>query len=419
MTRVHASSVVSSVSAARNRGEIGIALFQTGRPALAGLGHQLLAAAHTLPSTPPVAAWDFLAIALAVTGADRFVVRSNAADGWTRMLTLEVDLVDPAPWTDQADALGAALRFLTGDIWVTRFHGGGLEPPAVRARASDRDCVCLFSGGLDSLIGAANALADGRRPLLVSQASPKEGYVQAILADKIGLAEHRFDGRVNERYVPPYEPSSRSRSLLFIAYGVLAATTLPSAEGVLPPLLIPENGLVSLNPPLTRRRIGSLSTRTTHPYFIASLQRVLETVGLPVLLANPYGWKTKGEMLYECRSATVVQVASSSYSCGKGKRLNQHCGRCVPCLIRRAAFCHAGVADLTRYRADDLSQEGTSDDVLAARLAAASLHYRNIARWAAEAGPLPAEQESRARYVDVVRRGLGELKAFLDTIAWP
>lgn len=418
-TRVLASPLAARAKAARDRGDLGIALFQTGRPELAGLGHQLLEAARTLPVAAPVVAWDFLAIALAVTGTDRFVVRGSAADGWTRVLALEVDLVDPTPWSAEADALASALRFLTGDIWHVHFHGGGLQPPAVPARVSDRDCVCLFSGGLDSLIGAADALADGRRPLLVSQASPKEGHVQARLANEVGLAEHRFDGRVNERYATPYEPSSRARSLLFIAYGVLAASTLPTASGALPSLLIPENGLISINPPLTRRRIGSLSTRTTHPFFIASLQRILQRAGLQISLVNPYSWKTKGEMLHECRGGAAIAVASKSYSCGKGKRLNQHCGRCVPCLIRRAAFHHAAVEDLTRYWADDLSQEGANDDVLAARFAAASLNQRDVAQWAAEAGPLPGDPGMRAGYVDVVRRGLLELRDFLDMIAWP
>ena len=39
-------------------------------------------------------------------------------------------------------------------------------------------------------------------------------------------------------------------------------------------IYVPENGFISINTPLTRRRIGSLSTRTTHPYFINSLQLI-------------------------------------------------------------------------------------------------------------------------------------------------
>jgi hypothetical protein len=419
VTRVLATPIAARAAVAKSRGNLGIALFHLGQPELAGVAAQLLEAVQTLPAKPSVAAWDFLAIALAVTGADRFVVRAEGADGWTRVIELEVDLHDPSPWVAEADSLATALRFLTGDIWHLRFSSGGAAAPDVRPRTTDRDCVCLFSGGLDSLIGAVDLLADGRRPLLVSQASPKEGSVQAALATEIGLSAHRFEGRARERYAPPYEPSSRSRSLLFVAYGVLAATALVAAGATPESVYVPENGLISINPPLTRRRIGSLSTRTTHPFFIGSLSGILDRVGLTVPLKNRYGWRTKGEMLDECKDPGLIKrLAARSYSCGKGKRLNQHCGRCVPCLIRRAAFHHANIPDTTRYWAADLATSGQYDDTYAARLAGAALVRRDLAQWAAEAGPLPDDPTVRAPYVDVVRRGIAELASYLETIAW-
>lgn len=427
VTRVLATPDVARVARARAGGALGIALFQPGQPTLAGVGAQLLDAVRTLPAPPSVAAWDFLALALAVTATDRFVDRADAADGWTRVLALEIALHDPTPWIAEAGTLAAVLRFLTGDIWHLRFSAGGAAVPTMpargAARGTDRDCVSLFSGGLDSLIGAVDLVAAGRRPLLVSQASPKEGPVQATLAADLGLAAHRFDGRARERYRPPYEASSRARSLLFIAYGVLAAMSLAAAGAAPAFVCVPENGLIAINPPLTRRRIGSLSTRTTHPFFLESLGRVLTRVGLAVPLDNPYRWQTKGEMLARCRDASrdvvlLERLAARSYSCGKGKRLNQHCGRCVPCLIRRAAFQHAEVPDATRYWAADLATSGHNDDVYAARTAGAAAARRDLAQWAAEAGPLPDDPAARSQYVDVVRRGLAELGTFLETIAW-
>src|SRR5205823_10638475 len=115
----------------------------------------------------------------------------------------------------------------------------------------------------------------------------------------------------------------------------------------------------------------------------------------------------------------VRKLAHSTYSCGKGKRLNQHCGRCVPCLIRRAAFLHAKLQDKTGYWADILGPHATNDDVFAARLAVAKLQLRDIGRWASEAGPLPYDVAERAAYVEVVRRGLEELKVFLGRVQWP
>jgi len=403
-------------AAALAHGDIGVALYNVGRPELPGLGANLVQAATTLFRSPSVRAWDFLSIALAVQAADRFVIRRDFPDAWTRMIALEVELVEPEPWIAQANALAAALRFLSGDIWYLQFRHGGQRPPALQARTSDRDCVCLFSGGLDSLIGALDLRRQGRRPLLVSQASPKEGPVQFRLAEEIGLSQHRFASRASERWRSPYEASSRTRSLLFIGYGVVAASTL---GGSVVEVIVPENGLISINPPLTVRHIGSLSTRTTHPHFISSLQRVFDAVDIEFKLVNPYSWKTKGEMLEECQDRIVQRLAANSYSCGKGKRLNQQCGRCIPCLIRRAAFHRAGLVDTTGYRAEDLSQHTANEDVAAARFAAANLQHRDIAKWAAEAGPLPHDPVERNAYIEVVHRGTRELREFFGTVRWP
>ena len=413
VTRILATPSAARATAAQARGDLGVALYNMGGPQLPGLGRTLPVSARRLARPPSVRSWDFLSVALAVFAADRFVLRSDSSDAWTRTIALDVELVDPDPWTAQAKPLAAALRFLSGDIWYLRFHTGGRAPPNFSARLTDRDCVCLFSGGLDSLIGAMNLVAAQRRPFLISQASPKEGGVQANLARTLGLADHRFDGRVTERGRKPYEESSRARSLLFFAYGALAASSLGGE------LIVPENGLISINPPLTRRRIGSLSTRTTHPHFIGSLQAVLNAVGLGVTLVNPYAAQTKGEMLTQCQDPQIAKLAHLSYSCGKGKRKNMQCGVCVPCLIRRASFHAAGLKDATRYYAPNLALSADNDDVQAARLAVAQLATRNVARWAAEAGPLPTDPVRHGALIDTVRRGTEELRTYLNSVTWP
>ena len=418
MTAVSATVHPSRASATAGRGGLPIMLYEAGTEKLAGVGHPLReqARAH-LPAPPSTRAWDFLSIALAVFATDRFVLRSAAADGWTRQIAIEIDLADPAPWEPLKSRLAAALRFLTGDIWHVNFRGNGSRPPTWHPKLTDRDCICLFSGGLDSFIGAADLIDAGRSPILVSQASPKEGPTQEYLARQLGLEQNRFEGKAIERRTPPYEASSRSRSILFLAYGVVAATALHS-DGRRVQLVLPENGLISINPPFYLRRLGSLSTRTTHPHFVSELQSILSDAGLSVELVNPYRGKTKGEMLAACKNQTVQRIAHSTYSCGKGKRLNQHCGRCVPCLIRRAAFLRANLQDRTDYWAEDLSTHGANDDVFAARFATAQLPNRDIGRWAAQSGPLPYISAERAVYVDVVRRGIKELGTFLRAVPW-
>ncbi len=150
MTRVTASSLAARAASAEaaNQSSRGIALYHAGGAELGGLGHTLPEATRRLPRPPSVRAWDFLSIALAVFGADRFLSRHDTVDGWTRMIALEVDLAEPKPWEAQTGRLAAALRFLTGDIWHLQVHAGGVGPPRFDTRFCDRDCVCLFSGGL-------------------------------------------------------------------------------------------------------------------------------------------------------------------------------------------------------------------------------------------------------------------------------
>ncbi|MDZ4366977.1 MAG: Qat anti-phage system QueC-like protein QatC [Afipia sp.] len=395
---------------------IGVHLFASGSSDLPGLGATLADRVRKqILGAPSVAAWDFMSIAMSVFAADRFVVRKGSPDGWTRVIGLDVALVDPAPWIAQASELSEALRFLTGDVWHLTFQAGGLARPQVQSRLHDRDAVCLFSGGLDSFLGALSAINSGARPLLVSQGSTKEIGPQQRLATALGLDAHRFEGRVAERWRQPYEGSTRARSILFFAYGALAATGCGIRE-----VLVPENALIAINPPFTDRRIGSLSTRTTHPHFMSRLNDIWAATGVQAELRNPFFATTKGEMLAQGHHPRLAELAAGTYSCGKGKRANGQCGRCVPCLIRRASFHTAGLPDGTLYL-NDLRASSRNDDVLAARHAVAA-HYgntpRDLGRWVARAGPLPADAATRARTIGAVGRGMAELGALFGTVRW-
>lgn len=72
-----------------------------------------------------------------------------------------------------------------------------------------------------------------------------------------------------------------------MAFGLLAAASLrdfQSLFGHVPEntidLFVPENGFISINPPLTSRRLGSHSTHTTHPQFIAGFKKYGTTLVL-------------------------------------------------------------------------------------------------------------------------------------------
>ena len=257
---------------------------------------------------------------------------------------------------------------------------------------------------------------------MVSQTSQGDAERQRRFAKRLG--ENISHLQLNHDASPPGEAerSQRARSIVFIAYGVLASSVLPLyRRGEVVELLIPENGFVSLNIPLTPFRLGTLSTRTTHPLFIRQMQNILDALGLNVRLSNPYQFKTKGEMLDECQDQSVLQeLAFHSTSCGRFMRFGyQHCGRCVPCLVRRSAFLKWGNGDGTDYRYHDLSIEDSQhrdfDDVRSAVFAALSVEQLGVEDWAGDTlnqvrlgDPVP--------HTDLAERGMDELRTFLDDI---
>ena len=384
-----------------------------------------------LGSPVPQVALDFLTLCLGVVAADTFVRREDAADGWSREFELDVALGAPEPWLPLVSTLEHALAFLSGDSWRVSLTGGGQVAPAPHRRRGhhrvfdlqSRDCACLFSGGLDSTIGAIDLIANGRAPLLVSSAGRLDKQAQSAVMPHVGAPPPRL--ALNPAPATPRgfarDVSMRTRSLGFIGLGVVAASAIAAAVGAPSvDLAIPENGPISLNAPLTPRRIGSLSTRTTHPFLLLSLQALLDAVGAPVRLGNPYQFATKGEMVANCQDpAALARAADSTISCGKLQRTAVQCGKCVPCIFRRAALHRAGLADSPRrgYRYPDLRQAladaGGRDDVLALMVACSASRRIPLRRAVMLGGPLPPDETTRDRLVDVSRRGLEEVASFL------
>ncbi|MBP2309658.1 Qat anti-phage system QueC-like protein QatC [Azospirillum melinis] len=386
----------------------------------------------------PERAHDLLTVAMAVTAADTFASRETpdgqkeAADGWTRNLRLRIPLANPTPWHPLRPLLEEALHFLSGDLWTLEFLPDGPQRPApqrrgARIRLHGHDGVCLFSGGLDSAIGVLDLLADGRKPILVSHSYRGDAEKQESVWGSLPIKVSRFAANAypESRLGYPNDVQMRTRSFNFLAFGALVAATLAQRELVPEPvdLIVPENGLIALNPPLTARRIGALSTRTTHPHFLGLVQRLFDELGLPVRITNPYAKKTKGEMLRGCADqATLVRIARETVSCGKWKRTGKQCGKCVPCLIRRASFHAAGMRDPTPYEPTNrdlaavLPREEAADDLMALVLAAGRLPTTDVARWVGRTGPLPTDMAERQALLDVAQRGMAEVEDYLNSL---
>ena len=406
----------------------GIAFSLFHRPQHSGIGRVATTMAQDVIRAgiqPSSRTWDFLAVALSVAAADHGCLRDSSPDGWTREIQLEVAVTDPIFWETQASALETALRFLTNDIWQLTFISGGVHPPRRTRRTRRRlegDCVCLLSGGVDSLVGAIDAVSAGMRPVLVSQRSRGDSERQSQFSRTVGdnLSHLQLSHAIKP--LGKAERSQRARSMVFLAYGVLAASALPQhCHGKSVTLYVPENGFISLNIPLTPFRLGSLSTRTTHPFFIRQIQNILDAAGFHVKLSNGYQFKTKGEMLLECSDqALLKRLVFGATSCGRFARFNyNHCGRCVPCLVRRAAFLKWGMGDETSYRFADLSLPGHQhrdfDDVRSTVFATLRVAQSGIDEWAGSTLNY-MQLGDIAPYIELVERGIAELRTFLDEV---
>ena len=308
---------------------------------------------------------EFAYFTSVIYGSDRAVNReSSNGDRWTREFAMQIPVADPGKWSAASNIIEPMIEFLTGDIWHLDFVATPVPlfgREFRRARSSFRrrtrvrgNAVSLYSGGLDSLIGVINWLEENPNATIVL-ASTYDAQAEKSRADQdrlLPLLKAAYTGRI-QRYVARTglctggeDTNFRSRSLAFIGNAVLAASFL----GKDTPIIIPENGAIAINYPLTPARRGSLSTRTVHPYFILMLGNLLDTLGLHHPLSNPYLLKTKGEMMQECINATLLRAAySDSASCGKrghkehwDDRGARQCGTCVPCIFRRAAVHRVG-----------------------------------------------------------------------------
>jgi hypothetical protein len=306
---------------------------------------------------------DVLLVAAVVYAADKAVKRDNAEDRWTRSFLIRVPVSDPQLWKRAREPLESCLGFLTGDAWGFKFQkrtSALVRPSATlsgrRADARDISTIGLFSGGLDSLIGAINWLeTSSGRLLLVGH---HDGDVAGPLGDQRSLLaelEKEYPGRTRHLFVRVgsrpggEEISFRGRSFLFL--GLAAHAVGAAKHGT--PILIPENGNIALNVPLTPSRQGSCSTRTAHPYYLDQIRAVFSSLGIDSPVSNLLADKTKGECVRECRNERLLRrLYGSSASCAKRghhvhwiRRDARQCGRCVPCLYRRAALHAAGWDD--------------------------------------------------------------------------
>ena len=382
---------------------------------------------------------DFLFLSSVVYSIDKLVSRAKTDDRWTRRLELSLPVADPSRWSTVTNNLETCLSFLTGDIWTIRFTERQFELYCPKQRKRTRqniplpaqgDTVCLFSGGLDSLIGAIDYLESNPSNNLFlvghndrySKTKSDQCRVYKILNDHYQSRLDLLRMKVGPK-PSGYEKTYRSRSLLFIALGMYTACSISEHT----PLLIPENGAIALNVPLTPSRQGSCSTRTAHPFFLDTLREIFKGLGIENPLCNPLELKTKGECVKECLNQTILNSAfEESVSCAKrghnrtwDNKSARGCGKCLPCIYRRASLHKIGL-DTEKYglnicdgRVDLDYDKDLADDLRAL----VSFLDRNVSE--AEIAALllangNIEIVCLKEYANVVKRSMDEVRTWLQ-----
>lgn len=309
-----------------------------------------------LADLPPRLA-DLLEIASYVYCADQFTKRDRltmpkmGAD-WRRGFEFHIGVRDPGFWNAPSllEQLSDTLDFLSDDRFSFRFHPIGpgtqrqsfMEFSFVGASSGFvPDQVLMFSGGLDSFAGAAEALLKHRqRVALVSHQSSTmvTGYQNRLVQELQSRSgkDRLIHVRVNltTGFHTAEEFTQRTRSFLFAALGFLVADIVGKRS-----VSFYENGVVSMNLPLAEHVLGSRATRTTHPRVLHDLGALFSRIAAcDFKVVNPFFWDTKADIVRRIAEVGCASLIPETFSCANVRKANQvdrHCGVCSQCLDRR------------------------------------------------------------------------------------
>lgn len=308
---------------------------------------------------------DLFIIGISIFALDKRISRRLFKDCWTRDIYVSIPVLEHDVWKNTNKKWETMLGFLTGDIWHIEFRKSEVvyshreNSNRKHLNIQECDCVCLFSGGLDSLCGAIKLLEEGASPCLVGhneypklrkkQKSFVEIFQDIYAEQKVEFISFTANARSpissTEGQLRGSENTSRGRSLLFLC----AALSIAGILGREVPVYIPENGFIGLNISLTKSRKGTCSTRTTHPHFLKQFSQILEIVGIRNSIINFFAFNTKREIVNLVKDTKAFQDCYSyTISCSHPclARYNKqganeypiNCGYCYPCLIRKSSI---------------------------------------------------------------------------------
>jgi hypothetical protein len=308
---------------------------------------------------------DLLEIASYVYCADQATTRGGPTSqdfgaAWRRRFEFHIPVRQPDLWSSKPvrNALSDTLGFLSDDDYEFNFKKLRREQPMARYLDFSQDTdagfqaeeVMLFSGGLDSLGGAVHEVLDEKRPIaLVSHRSSgkidaKQQHLVRELAARSSRKPLHVPVWVNKDKALGRDFTQRSRSFLFASMGAVVARLFDLSR-----IRFYENGVVSINLPISAQVVGGRATRTTHPRVLNGFSEIFSAVfEKPFAVENPFRWKTKAEVVEVIRAGGCGDLVRHAVSCTHVwdmTTLHTHCGKCSQCIDRRFATLAAGCTD--------------------------------------------------------------------------
>ena len=309
---------------------------------------------------------DLLEIASYVYCADQATTRGGGSSReygakWRRQFHFHIPVREPDLWSSKPvrAALCNTLGFLSDDEYEFTFKRLAKPSPANLYLDFGGDAtsgfhaeeVILFSGGLDSLGGAVQeAITDKRSIALVShRSSPKiDNRQRALLQDLYAHCPVKKPFHVpvwiNKEKALGREYTQRTRSFLYASLATVVARIFDLWR-----IRFYENGIVSINLPISPQVIGGRATRTTHPQVLNGFADIFSAIlEQPFAVENPFRWKTKGEVVRSIRDARCGALIKHTVSCThvwEMTTLRSHCGVCSQCIDRRFGTLSAGCQD--------------------------------------------------------------------------
>lgn len=292
---------------------------------------------------------DLLDIALSIVFVERDL-RKLALTNRVKRIDISIPVRQVREWTSRAAILEEILRFMGGHDWHLSFVKSSLPLRKADSQTKERkEMVVLHSGGMDSACGLGSLISKTSAVQLVSfyttqrpiqeQIATKLGFSQPTQMRAVWLRKKSRRGRSAFAY----------RSFLFLSLATLVARSFGASA-----ILQFENGFMAASvPPCPNYFV----TRHAHPKYHRLFNELLSQMSFAITVENPFRWQTKRQAVLELYRTVGKEKAGPLLAMTQScwfysyhqfhsrfererikKNPHEHCGVCVPCLVRRAAF---------------------------------------------------------------------------------